>query len=87
MTFQSTAELDTAIGETWNTLARDQSLVDRFKNNKRLWFYLQLDKILFEDFRDQTVTFSMILDFIQTKYPQLYKETIKRSQDLCAVLD
>jgi hypothetical protein len=87
MTFRSTAELDTAIGETWNTLARDQALIDRFQDHKRLWFYLQLDKILFEDLRDQTVTFSMITDLIRTKYPQLYEETIKRSQDLCAVLD
>jgi hypothetical protein len=87
MTFRSTTELDTTIGETWNTLARDQALIDRFQDHKRLWFYLQLDKILFEDLRDQTVTFSMITDLIRTKYPQLYEETIKRSQDLCAVLD
>jgi hypothetical protein len=87
MTLRSTNELDTAIGETWNTLARDQSLIDRFQHNKRLWFYLQLDKILFEDFRDQTVTFPMIVELIQTKYPTLYEETIQRSQNLCAVLD
>lgn len=87
MTFQSTAELDNAIGETWNTLARDQSLLDRFQQNKRLWFYLQLDKILYEDYRDQTVTFPMILAKIRTKYPELYKETIERSRQLCAVLD
>jgi len=87
ITVKTTDELDSTIGETWNTLARDQSLINRFQDNKQLWFYLQLDKILFEDLRDQTVTFAMILAHIKVKYPELYKETIQRSRDLCAVLD
>ena len=87
MTFKSVKELDNDLGETWNTLTRDQALVDYFDNNQKLWFYLQLDKILCEDFLGQAVKMNMVLAHIKMKYPLLYEETILRSKELCAVLD
>jgi hypothetical protein len=87
MTFKTMAELNDDLGETWNSLTRDQTLVDYFNDNQKLWFYLQLDKILYEDFMGQTVKMNMILVHIKMKYPLLYEETIERSKDLCAVLD
>jgi len=87
MTFRSVTELENEIGETWNTLTRDQTLVDYFKENRKLHFYLQLDKVLYYEFLGQTVTFKMILAYIKNTYPGLYEEVIERSQQLCAVLD
>ena len=80
-------ELHTATDLAWNVLARDQSLVDYFQDNTKLWYYLQLDKILYEDLRGQTVTMRMIVSHIKEKYPPLYTEIIQRDLDLCAVLD
>jgi hypothetical protein len=87
ITFRTMQELDTATHLTWNALTRDQTLIDYFKENKKLWFYLQLDKILTEDFIGQTVKFKTILAHIKDKYPVIYKETIERSKEICAVLD
>lgn len=80
-------ELSTATDLSWNVLARDESLVDYFKDNGKLWYYLQLDKILWEDLRGQTVTMRMIVSHIKHKYPPLYTEIIQRNLDLCDVLD
>ena len=80
-------ELATATDLSWNVLARDQNLVDYFKDNGKLWYYLQLDKILWEDLRGQTVTMQMIVAHIKHKYPALYTEIIQRNLDLCNVLD
>jgi hypothetical protein len=80
-------ELSTATDLAWNVLARDESLVDYFKDNGKLWYYLQLDKILWEDLRGQTVTMRMIVAHIKQKYPALYTEIIQRNLDLCDVLD
>lgn len=80
-------ELATATDLSWNVLARDQNLVDYFKDNGKLWYYLQLDKILWEDLRGQTVTMRMIVAHIKHKYPALYTEIIQRNLDLCNVLD
>jgi hypothetical protein len=87
ITFSSMNELDNALGEIWNALTRDQTLVDRFEENDKLHFYLQLDKILYKDFIGLTVTFKDIMVHIHTFYPVLYEEVIERSRDLCAVLD
>lgn len=81
------AELGSATDVTWNAVSRDQKLIDYFQPNLKLWYYLQLDKILTEDFLNQTVTISQILVYIQDKYPTIYKEVIERSRALCAVLD
>ncbi len=80
-------ELNTATDLSWNVLARDENLVDYFKDNGKLWYYLQLDKILWEDLRGQTVTMRMIVSHIKHKYPPLYTEIIQRNIDLCDVLD
>ena len=86
MTFKPMSDLHNDVGETWNTLTRDQTLIDYFKDNQKLWFYLQLDKILYEDFMGKTVKMKEILDLIELKYPVLYEEIIERSKELCAVL-
>lgn len=80
-------ELATATDLSWNMLARDQNLVDYFKDHGKLWYYLQLDKILWEDLRGQTLTMRMIVAHIKHKYPALYTEIIQRNFDLCNVLD
>lgn len=49
-------------------------------------FYMQLDKILTETFIGETVEFKEILDAIKNLYPDLYREVIKRSIDICSVL-
>lgn len=87
MLFRPMSELDTATDLTWNALTRDQTLVDYFSENEKLWFYLQLDKVLTEDFIGQSVKMNMILAHIKVNYPLLYEETIERTKELCAVLD
>lgn len=79
-------ELSTATDLSWNMLAKDESLVEYFRDHGKLWYYLQLDKILWEDLRGQTLTMSMILTHIKVKYPALHTEIIQRSRDLCDVL-
>jgi hypothetical protein len=81
------SELNDATTLTWNTLTRDQQLIDFFKNNQKLWFYLQLDKILTEEFIGKTVRFSNIVQQIKEQYPLLYKETIERVRNLCTALE
>jgi hypothetical protein len=80
-------ELNTATDLAWNVLARDESLIEYFQDNHKLWYYLQLDKVLWEDLRGQTVTMRMIVAHIKNKYPALYTEIIQRDLDLCGVLD
>ena len=87
MSFRPMSELDTATDLTWNALTRDQTLIDYFDENEKLWFYLQLDKILTEDFLGREVKMNMILAHIKVNYPLLYEETIERSKELCAALD
>lgn len=79
-------ELYTATDLTWNRLTRDQSLMDYFQSNSKLWYYLQLDKILYEDLLGQTLTMKMIVAYIKTNHLPLYTEIIQRDLDLCAVL-
>jgi hypothetical protein len=87
LTLRPMSELNDATTLTWNALTRDETLIDYFKGNQKLWFYLQLDKILTEDFRGMTVKFTDILRRIKNDYPLLYEETIQRAQHLCGVLD
>jgi len=86
MTFLPMSKLTDIIGRPWNTSARDQALVDYFKDNEKLRFYLQLDKMLYEDFMGKTVKFKDILSHLVKFDSVLYKEVIQRSQDLCNVL-
>lgn len=68
-----------------NTSIVDPSLRDAFDN--KLDFYLQLDKVLYEHLINQTVSFETILQTIQQQYPEVYKEVIARSKEICSVLD
>lgn len=87
MYFRPIEELHTATEHTWNMLARDQTLVDYFGSNQKLKYYLQLDKILYEDFMGQTVPLKQIVRFIQNNHSNLYNEVIARSIQICNVLD
>lgn len=87
MTFKPMSELNDNVGETRNAISRDETLIDYFKENEKLHFYLLLDKVLTEDFIGKTVKFKDILVHIKEIHPLLYEETIKRSKELCAVLD
>jgi hypothetical protein len=87
MYFRPIEELHTATDHTWNVLARDETLVNYFGNNKKLNYYLQLDKILYEDFMGQTVSLKQIIRFIQTNHHALYNEVIDRSIQICNALD
>jgi hypothetical protein len=80
-------ELQSTTNLFYNVQKQQQWLVDYFQPNSKLWYYLQLDKVLTEYFIGQTVQFQDILDHIQISYPDLYKEVIQRSRNLCAVLD
>ena len=84
---RSMNELDQITNLTWNVLARDAELNDRFKRNAKLGFYLELDRILLDDFMGQTVYFKDIVAHVKNRYPVLYDEILGRSQLLCGVLD
>ena len=49
-------------------------------------FYMQLDKVLTENFIGQTVEFTEIVATIRQKYPEVYQEVIQRSINICNVL-
>jgi hypothetical protein len=61
-------------------------LLDEILNTEKLHFYLSIDKALTEDLLGKTVTFKLILQTIQHRYPDVYKEVIQRSLNLCNVL-
>jgi len=86
MYFRPIDELHTATEHTWNVLARDEVLVDYFGNNQKLKYYLQLDKILYEDFMGKTVPLKQIIRFIHDNHNTLYNEVIDRSIRICNVL-
>jgi len=50
-------------------------------------FYLQLDQVLVGELLNKTVTFKQIVQTVKHRYPQVYKEVVQRSKDLCSVLD
>lgn len=70
-----------------NVRHRDPDVKAYFENNQKVRFYLQLDKILTEDLLEQTVTMKQIVAAIQNRFPELYREVIQRSRELCTVLD
>ena len=49
-------------------------------------FYMQLDKVLTENFIGQTVEFTEIVATVRQKYPEVYQEVIQRSINICNVL-
>jgi len=56
-------------------------------DHPKIQFYCQIDKVLTQDLLGRTVSFSTIIKTIQAKYPDIYREVIQRSRDLCSVLD
>jgi hypothetical protein len=62
-------------------------LLDEAVGTAKLHFYLSVDKVLTEDLLGKTVSFKLIVQTIQHRYPDVYKEVVQRSIDLCNVLD
>jgi hypothetical protein len=87
MTFRPISELSTATEHTYHLVARDESLIKYFQDNNKLNYYLLLDKILYENFMGQTVSFKQVVRYIKRHNLYLYNEVIERSQELCSVLD
>jgi hypothetical protein len=85
--FRHVDELKSVTHEVLNALTRDQTLIERFRDHSKLHYYLQLDKILYHEFMDQTVPIRAVGRHIESKYSYLYREIIERSKDLCSVLD
>ena len=67
---------------TANTSSKNNELIEVLKQNNKIQFYLQIDKVLTEDLLGQTVLFKDIVGIIQTKYPELYTEVIARSLEI-----
>ena len=61
-------------------------LIDEAISTDKLHFYLSIDKVLTEDLLGKTVTFKLIVQTIRHRYPDVYKEVVQRSIDLCNVL-
>ena len=80
-------ELKSVTDEVWNVLTRDQTLIDRFQNNNKLHYYLQLDKILYNELMGKTLPVKAIGRHIKQNHKYLYQEIIERSQEICNVLD
>jgi len=62
-------------------------MLDEALSTEKLHFYLSIDKVLTEDLLGKTVSFKLIVQTIKHRYPDVYKEVVQRSIDLCNVLD
>lgn len=80
--FRHINELNMFTDHVSNSSIRNQILVEYFRDNKKLQFYLLLDKVLYEEFLGETVSFKIILQTIKEKYSDLYNEIIQRSINL-----
>jgi hypothetical protein len=78
-------ELSTVTDLYLNESKQDNVQFD-IKNFPKIEFYAQLDKVLTEHLLGKTVDFSEIVDCIKENYPNVYKEVIQRSINLCNVL-
>jgi hypothetical protein len=65
----------------------EDPLLDEALSTEKLHFYLSVDKVLTEDLLGKTVPFKLIVQTIKHRYPDVYKEVVQRSIDLCNVLD
>lgn len=52
----------------------------------KVTFYMQLDKVLTQDLLGKTVPWKLIVQTMQKRYPDVYKEVVQRSINLCNVL-
>ena len=62
-------------------------LLDEALKTEKLHFYLSIDKVLTEDLLGKTVPFKLIVQTVRHRYPDVYKEVVQRSINLCNVLD
>lgn len=85
--FRPLEELETATEFTYNIVSRDTSLIDYFKDNSKLNYYLQLDYIVYQNFMNCKVHFGDLVAHIKRHNNHIYTEIIQRSRDLCNVLD
>ena len=83
----SVSELKDLTSLNKNKMIRDTDLTARYSANARLMFYLELDRILIDDFMGQTVSFKDVVAHVKQHHPMLYQEVLERSQTLCGVLD
>jgi hypothetical protein len=65
----------------------EDPLLDEYLSSDKIHFYLSIDQVLVEDLIGKTVTFKLIVEAIKHRYPDVYKEVVQRSIDLCNVLD
>lgn len=71
----------------FNQYERDAGLVEYFKDNLKVQFYLQLDKVLTENLLYKTVSMQDILSTLKLAYPSVYEEVVQRSKNICTVLE
>lgn len=74
-------------GKIDNRYDLDPIIADYFKNNLKVQFYLQVDKVLTETLVHKTVTMHDIVTNLKTSFPDVYKEVILRSKEICSALD
>ena len=74
--------------QTVTKLHDNQSQKNRLvsANEDKIQFYLKLDQVLVGELLGKTVTFKQIVQTVKHRYPEVYKEVIQRSIDLCNVL-
>lgn len=65
----------------------DIELIEYFVKSEKINFYLQLDKIIHDFLLGHIVTFSDVLTEIKFRNPDLYREVITYSKNICSVLD
>ena len=66
--------------QSHNTLLTDRLCTDKVN------FYLSIDRVLTEDLLGKTVTFKLIMQTMQYRYPDVYTELVQRSIVLSNVL-
>ena len=66
--------------QSHNTLLADRLCTDKVN------FYLSIDRVLTEDLLGKTVTFKLIMQTMQYRYPDVYTELVQRSIVLSNVL-
>ena len=76
-------ELNT-ITKLYSNQSKKNKLIDI--DNDKVQFYLKLDQVLVGELLGKTVTFKQIVQTVKHRYPEVYKEVIQRSIDLCNVL-
>jgi hypothetical protein len=79
--------VETITNEARNKSIVDDELVEYFENNDKVLFYLDVDKVLVNNLLGKTVEFTDIVDTIKQEFPEVHREVIQRSINLCNVLE